>query len=236
MCGRIVWRFDPRLQQWVKDWLDDEEAYAAAIKEPAVASDRFNITPGSRVPIAMAAAGDVSGGDRHVVRLAKWGFPINDGKKYIFNTRIENAFESPMWRGSIATSRCVVPVTGFYEWKTAGKTKRPFFIHRSDGQPMLLAGISGWRQHLGETIRYASILTCPPNELMSKIHDRMPVILESRQAAEWTAPLSVARILELAIPATEILLAHPVATKVNSQAAEGSELIRPMATLGDPFA
>ncbi len=229
MCGRIVWRFDPTMQQWIKTWLEDEEAYAAAIAEPAVSEDRFNINPGSTIPVARIAA------RKPIVETRKWAFPM-DGR-YIFNTRIETAFTSPMWRTPIREGRCLVPVTGFYEWRKQGKAKAPFFIHRNDGEPMILAGVAGWREHRGEETPCVSVVTCPPVGVMSRLHDRMPVVLEADGTRAWADPTTPPEVLRgLARPEADALAAYPVDARVGDQSNEGPDLIRPVPTLGDPLA
>ncbi len=229
MCGRIVWRFDPLLQQWVKDWLEDEEAYQAALAEPAVADDRFNINPGSTIPVARVAGG------RRILETRKWAFPM-DGR-YIFNTRIETAFTSPMWQAPMRDGRCLVPVTGFYEWRRQGKAKAPFFVHRADEQPMILAGVSGWREHRGEPTPCVSIVTCPPVGVMARLHDRMPVVLEAGAVAGWAAPETPAEVLRTLVnPDPGALAAYPVDPRVGDQSNDGPDLIKAVPTLGDPLA
>lgn len=228
MCGRIVWRFDALLQQWVKSFVEDEAVYDAISQDPALAEDRYNINPGSRIPVARRSA------DGPVVEVRKWAFPL-DGR-YIFNTRIETAFTSPMWRAPIRDGRCIVPVTGFYEWRGMGKARAPFYVHRSDGRPMLLAGVSGWREHRGEETPCVSIVTCPPNHLMARLHDRMPVVLEADAVDAWLGPFDATRLAAVAVPAGDVLSAYPVSPRVGDQSNEGPELIRPLPTLGDPLA
>lgn len=223
MCGRIVWRFDPVLQQLIKDWLEDAAAYDAAIQAPQVAQSRYNITPGSRVPVATVHAGE------HRLEPAKWAFPL-DGR-YIFSTRIETAFGSAMWRGLIGRHHCALPVTGFYEW---APSKQPFFVQRRDGRPMLLAGVTGMRQHRGEATLCASVVTCAPNATMARLHDRMPVILEQDRLEDWLRPEHLGHdgILDLAVPAGDVLDVHPVSTRVNDGANEGPELLTPAPAQG----
>lgn len=227
MCGRIVWSWDPTLQQWVKSWLEDDEAFEAAAAEPSVADSRYNINPGATIPVARIV------GDTPIVETRKWAFPL-DGR-YIFNTRIETAFESPMWRDPVRDGRCLVPISGFYEWRKSAGGKAPFYVHRVDESPMILAGVSGWREHRGENTPCVSIVTCPPNALMAKLHDRMPLVLESDAIATWLDPASGPSELQALARPAEVLAAHPVGSRVGNQANDGPELIRPVPTLGDPL-
>ncbi len=210
---------DPILGQWVADWIDDDQAYYELQQDPKFAKSRYNITPGSTIPVARKTSKGPT------IEMAKWAFPF-DGR-YVFNTRSETALTSPMWRGPIRTGRCVVPVTGFYEWKQ----KAPFFIHRADGQPLLLAGVTGWAEHRDEERFCASILTCAPAGPMVGLHDRMPVVLDAADAERWAGPLDDAEITALAVPNGAGLEAYPVDKRVGDVANDDPGLIKPIPTL-----
>lgn len=115
-------------------------------------------------------------------QAAKWGFPRGPG--LVVNTRIESV-DSPMWASAFRESPCVIPATGFYEWRQDGKKRTPFFIKRSDGLPMLFGGAAAWRTFKDTTKLCASVVTTEPSEAMRALHDRMPVILEEKNVAEW---------------------------------------------------
>jgi len=94
-----------------------------------------------------------------------------------------------MFRDAFRRRRCLVVADGFYEWrKNDGRRRTPFFIRLKSGRPFCFAGV--WSMKHGEKesrLATCAIATCPPNELMAEIHDRMPVILPERQAAAWLA-------------------------------------------------
>jgi putative SOS response-associated peptidase YedK len=111
------------------------------------------------------------------------------------NAKSETAFESRLYKSSVTKRRCIVPVSGFFEWKKEGTTKRPFRIFLKESPIMSMAGIwSSWRPMVpkGEPVpeeRHSfSIMTTAANDFMSKIHDRMPVILEEKLFEEWLDP------------------------------------------------
>jgi putative SOS response-associated peptidase YedK len=127
-----------------------------------------------------------------------------------------------------------VPAAGFYEWrKVPGqKVKQPYFIARTDGEPLAFAGLwerwSGADGAVDQGLRSATIITTEPNDLMATIHDRMPVILPRSAWDEWLDPeqhdLDV--LARLLVPAPSDLLAlRPVSTEVNSVRNEGPHLI-----------
>jgi putative SOS response-associated peptidase YedK len=107
----------------------------------------------------------------------------------------EEAFEKPSFRDSIRERRCIVPCTGFFEWRwfKGGKVKYPYFIHRKGHALFSLAGISSeWTdKSTGEVLSTYSVLTTRANQLMEKIHNskkRMPVILPTGLEREWINP------------------------------------------------
>jgi putative SOS response-associated peptidase YedK len=107
----------------------------------------------------------------------------------LFNARAETVAEKASFRNAFRKRRCLVPATGFYEWRTEGKTKTPFRFVVDDGAPFAFAGLhETWRDHAGETIQSYTLITTTPNELVAPIHNRMPVIL-TRDAEEiWLDP------------------------------------------------
>ena len=95
-----------------------------------------------------------------------------------------------MFRQAYAKRRCIVPVDNFFEWKAIkGEAKQPYAIALQSGKPFGIAGIwEGWKHpETGEVIRTFCIITCPANELVGNIHDRMPVILPPEAYERWLA-------------------------------------------------
>jgi putative SOS response-associated peptidase YedK len=92
-----------------------------------------------------------------------------------------------MWKKLVDTKRCLVPATGFYEWKKIGTDKQPFYIKLKDESVFAMAGLyEEWtEQESGEIVMSFSIVTTAPNKSMREIHDRMPVILDKTEEKEW---------------------------------------------------
>jgi putative SOS response-associated peptidase YedK len=137
------------------------------------------------------------------------------------NARAETAASKPAFKDSFARRRCIVPADGFYEWeRLESGGKLPHFIHSVDGEPLALAGLwASWRDPEGERITTCTIVTTKPNELVGKIHDRMPVVLPSGSWEHWLDPSfddeeSLRSMLVAAGRGT--LIEHPVSTLVNS--------------------
>jgi putative SOS response-associated peptidase YedK len=129
------------------------------------------------------------------LEMMQWGIPRILGKdlvKELINTRADKAFGG-FWRRTVCNHRCLVPATGFYEWRTAkvdGKpVKTPFFIHPKDEELYAFAGIwDTWKSDDGREIKTYSIMTSDPNKEMKAIHTRMPVILHQADESTWLEP------------------------------------------------
>jgi len=143
------------------------------------------------------------------------------------NAISEEAFQKPSFRDSIKSRRCLVPVTGFFEWRwadAAGKKKYPYFIFLKGQKIFSLAGIySRWvDKDTGEEINSYSVLTTRANVLMEKIHNhkkRMPVILPRAVEGEWLKPdLTREEVLALCQPYPEGKLdAHTISRLITSR-------------------
>jgi len=134
--------------------------------------------------------------------------------------------------------RCLVPSTGFYEWKVVGNLdsrrpkKQPHYIHRKDERVFAFAGLwDRWHDPEGETIESYSILTTEPNDLIRPLHNRMPVIVPREHFALWLDPhmqdVERLRFLFHPFPGQD-LVADPVSTRVNSPSHDDPECIRIM--------
>jgi putative SOS response-associated peptidase YedK len=155
------------------------------------------------------------------------------GSKMI-NARSETAAEKPAFRSAFKRRRCLIPATGFFEWKKQGGGKVPMFIHMQDRQVFAFAGLwEIWHSPEGGEIRTATILTTEPNEFMAEIHDRMPVILQAKDYETWLAAgdQKADDLMPLMKPfPAELMKAYPVSTFVNSPGNDTPETIEPLAS------
>src|SRR5215212_2353607 len=139
---------------------------------------RFNIAPTQHAPVLLSDAG------RRVLDVFRWGLipswakDAKIGNKMI-NARAEGVAGKPAYRAAFLRRRCLVPASGFYEWKKAGGGKVPHWIHAADGGPLTFAGLwEVWRPEKdAEPVFTFTILTTTPSADVSGIHDRMPVIV-----------------------------------------------------------
>lgn len=144
----------------------------------------------------------------------------------------ETISEKPMFRQSFRQRRCLIPASGFFEWKAEGKSKQPYFISSQDGTPFSFAGIwETWTADTGESIDSCTIITTECNVLMQPIHERMPVILSPEAWEAWLDPdvKQEEILLSLLKPFdAERMQAWPVSSAVGRVANQREELIQPL--------
>jgi putative SOS response-associated peptidase YedK len=129
----------------------------------------------------------------------------------------------------------VVLASGWYEWQKTAAGKQPFFIHRSDGEPLGFAGL--WEQWVdrgsGEAIQSCAIVTTAAPPALAAIHDRMPALLDGDAIAAWLDPgLGDAARLSPLLGAGEAgaLEARAVSREVNDARHEGPRLVEPLSS------
>ncbi len=233
MCGRFVSASPPdELAQYFGAQAPDQEL------EP-----NFNVAPTREVYAVRAADGHRRLTTMRWGLVPFWAKDLKIGAKMI-NARSETVLDKPAFRRAIRRRRCLIPADGFYEWaKVPGhKKKQPYYIHRTDGEPIVFAGM--WERWSPpsesesegeasktddpeEVVISCTILTCGPNETMSSIHNRMPVLLAPSVWDDWLADTEDTDALtSLMVPAPDGLLTlRPVTPMVNSVRNNGPELL-----------
>ena len=168
----------------------------------------------------------------------RWGFVPHWAKSptdgpLLINARAETIAEKPAFRAAARSRRCLIPATGFYEWtKDDAGTRYPWYIYPTGDGPLAFAGVwQDWERD-GERLRSCAIVTCAANAAMARIHHRMPVIVPRADWAKWLGEDGHgAATLMRAAPA-DALDWYRVDRKVNSNRAEGRDLIDPVAAGG----
>ena len=193
---------------------------------------RYNVAPTQHVPVLLSAGG------RRVLDVFRWGLIPSWAKdpsigNRMINARAETVVEKPAYRAAFKRRRCLVPATGFYEWKKTPAGKVPHWIHPADGLPLTFAGVwEAWRPAKdAEPVLSFTILTTTPSADVAGVHDRMPVVVAPADRDAWLGPDTPAEaLLPLLRPAPDGLLRmHAVSTAVNRPAFDGPELIAPQA-------
>jgi putative SOS response-associated peptidase YedK len=177
MCGRAY------------ETYSDEELYIRYLgKNPEYALARtpvYNLCPTQSSPIVRRVEG------QRRLDMMRWQLvpktePEFSTRLFTINARSESVFDSPLFRDLVTRQRCIVPLSGFFEWKTSGARKTPFKVYFPDEPIMSVAGIwDTWHGGTPNEQHSFSILTTSANDFMKSIHDRMPVILNRDDEDAW---------------------------------------------------
>lgn len=226
MCGRYVRRVDKQKLA----------THFHAQPQPAdlpMPDEDYNIAPTSFQPIVRQSR---ETGGREMV-LARWGLvPFFTGDLSeikglsTINARSEAITRTPTWREPFRKRRCLVPASAFYEWPKEGKApKQPFAFEMSNGEPFAFAGLwDAWKDKDGRWLQSFAIVTTEANELMSRIHPRMPVVLSPRDYERWLDREQTERLpLDLLRPYPSAeMKSYPANAKVNSVRNNGPEMMK----------
>jgi len=223
MCGRYA------------NFLTEQELVdafeIAVIADDARLAPRYNIAPTQETAIVVARKEE-----GRSLEVARWGLVPSWAKdpsigSRMFNARSETVAEKPSFRSAFAKRRCLVPASGYYEWKTVAGKKTPYFIHAEDGAPLAFGGLfEFWRDKaLGDEAPWmasCSIVTTAARGDMAEIHDRQPVMLVKDEADVWLDADSGKDDLLAAIDApTPALAWHEVGREVGNVRNQGPELV-----------
>lgn len=215
MCGRFTREFT---WKQVHDFLDVR--FPAALGLPEMPPS-YNVAPSQETPVCLVR----EGGARDLNAM-RWGFrPLwaTAGSQPPINARSETAASSPMFRDAMKRRRCLVPVSGFYEWRTDGKAKVPHYIRMLNDPIFCFAGV--WEAGEEGSPATFAVLTTRPNELMKTIHDRMPVIVRREDYGTWMGGGEFPSSL-LEPMAAEEMIAHRVGQRVGNPRNNDAELVR----------
>lgn len=186
---------------------------------------RYNLAPTQESVIVTSAPG---GGSE--ARRARWGFALPHGGKsrLVINARGESVASRPAFRDSFRERRCLVPANGFFEWARIGRIRQPFYFTSRMHPLIAFAGL--WSEDDNGRSNYV-ILTTNANDVIARVHERMPLILGSHQHEEWLDPklppdpLSPAWLRPW--PASDTRC-HPVGLRVNDVACDDESCLRPL--------
>jgi putative SOS response-associated peptidase YedK len=215
MCGRFVGAFSPELlmEEMTEALGSASMTFASEVDDKLFASN-YNTAPTHIVPILRNEDSEVVVDPMQWGLVPSWSKDPNVGSKMI-NARSETITEKPSFRQSVPGRRCIIPMSGFYEWdRTDPKRKVPYFVTREDGHVMLVAGI--WTPSPALEGRHTfSLITRESVDDLSHIHSRSPVELHADDALEWMC--NPVPPLELFQPEIQPrFVARKVSTLVNS--------------------
>ena len=178
MCGRFNVTSDP-LQAVFMDLLDQNYP----------GPENFNVAPTSNVWVIR---GKLDASAPYTAIEARWWLTPSWAKeistKYsMFNARAESLEKSPAFRTPFRRKRCVVPVSGFYEWQRAKDRNHPYYITPTENRASMLAGL--WDEWLNpeddQVLTSFTIVTCEAADPIKFLHHRQPVMLSMNEVAIW---------------------------------------------------
>jgi len=259
MCGRYA--SSSRPEDLIEEFGVDEDrteqesrSLLASPQSPPAGEPDFNMAPtkAARVVVSRVAGDDADAVSTRQLRLLTWGLvpswaqDVKVGLRMI-NARSESLLGKSSFARAAASRRCLVPADGWYEWQVSPTAvdakgrprKQPFFIRRSDGRPLAMAGLyEFWRDKTlpeDDTDSWLvtfAIITTAAEPGLDRIHDRQPLVLRQTDWDDWLDPrqhdlLRVKAHLEFSEPGR--FDAYPVATAVNSSRNNGEHLLAPLA-------
>ena len=190
----------------------------------------YNITPSQQIPVVRLMEG------KRFLSLMRWGLIPHWAKDEkigykMINARAETAFEKPAFRAAAKSRRCLIPASGFYEWKKSGKLKQPYFVTVRGQYVFSFAGLwEIWHKSEEDVVVSCSVLTTDANELMAPIHNRMPAIIAPGNYDKWMfAEVGKDVLTSLLQPfSTDQMDAYPVSQAVNNPKNNTPECIAPL--------
>ncbi len=215
MCGRFAQVIK---HNYLKKYLDE-------IANPDLTIPiNFNVAPTQYVGVIFQF-------DRQIIQdLMQWrlipSWAENSSKYNIINTRIESVKEKAFWRGLFRHKRCLIPITGFYEWHK--KTKQPFFIQDKSNELIFLAGIYDiLNRNDGSLTASFSILTQEANSQISDIHHRMPISIDTRYLKDYLTNPDVEEVLiNCDKSRNQVFDIYPVSKAVNRISNNSPDLLK----------
>lgn len=224
MCGRFVNKAKKE---------DIEKEFKVSSKNSKIYKPRYNAAPSQMIDVILEPKAE------RVITELKWGLVPSWAKdadigNRMINARGETLTEKPSFREAFKSRRCIIPVSGFYEWQRKGTGgKQPFYFYLNDKDVFGLAGL--WENRIdkqtGEELETCTIITIEANETLKPVHDRMPVILKTESYDEWldAKMKDTEKLQKLLKPySSKEMSSYPVSKTVNIPDADSPELIKPL--------
>lgn len=222
MCGRFA--IDERVNAMIEDWVEAGHHTAAWRPDDwiprSLLTPRYSVAPSERAPVRRWR--DDGDGGAPIVVAARWGFDSlwsAKGGPHPINARIETVATRRLFREAFAASRCVVAMSGYFEWVQQPDGRQPYYL--SAGSPLLAAGIittapgptGGWEHTF-------AIITRQARDAAGTVHDRMPALLPLDQADDWICPRTspahgLRSLTDWSAQIAATLVARPVSRTVN---------------------
>jgi putative SOS response-associated peptidase YedK len=214
MCGRFTVK---------ATWAEIVAMYRLTMDAPPHnLRPRYNVCPTDLVDVVTA--------ERELIPM-RWGLvpwwwskPLKELRMATFNARAETVETKPVFRDAFKRSRCLIPLSGYYEWQDTPGGKHPWYFTAADGSPLLTAaGLwDEWKnRETAERLKSRTMIVTEPNDFAVDIHDRMPVFLSEDHFAPWLNGEAGAEVLK---PAPDDFLQRwPASKRVNSSKADADD-------------
>jgi len=220
MCGRFTIISEPLIYQ-----MEFNIDIPDSIKQDW--KPHYNIAPTQIIPT-------IRNEKERIVDPMQWGLVPTWSKDQIrlINVRAETILEKATFRKLMQQGqRCLIFANGFYEWQDSDqkdKPKRPYYFQLKNGKPFMFAGIWDFNKNSSEQ-KTCAIITCPPNSLVGKIHNRMPVIFDSSSCWQWLSQESIQALSLLKSYPENDMTFSSVGSLVNNPTLDVPECIVPSA-------
>lgn len=227
MCGRYALFLDP-------DDFADEFGVA-----PPGDYETYNAAPGQSLPVVRVEDGE------RTAASAEWGFVpawADDDRDGHVNARAESVREKPSFEDAYGERRCLVPASGFYEWRTESGGLQPYYFERRDDGPLAMAGVwsrftpattqatlDGFGNDSVTPVETFAVLTRAASGTVADYHDRAPVVVAPDDYGTWLAGDDPLDAVTAERPSFET---RAVPRAVNDPANDAPELTRPVSSDG----
>lgn len=185
----------------------------------------YNIAPGQTILCSFDF-------DPYTLRSAQWGMvpywaKSSEKPLTLINVRDDSLLHKKGFAPYRSSRHCLIPATGFYEWKAIANKKQPYYFHCLNQPFVFFAGIY---ENNDQQAQKVAIITTRASACVEAVHDRMPVILNPSEAFMWLEGKNDCTTLLTPYPAEE-MEAYPVSTTVNRATDNTPQLIEPISAI-----
>jgi putative SOS response-associated peptidase YedK len=222
MCGRFTDMYT---------WEEVYRYYQLIGETPTNWGPNFNVCPTDPAGVVVPREGK-RGFERMRWGLIPrwWSKPLKELRLATFNARAETVRTKPFFREAFKDGRCLMPVSGYYEWHYANPADKkekpqPYYFTRRDGGLMTIAALMDtWRDKVeNRTVKSCTMIITEPNAFVGEVHDRMPVVLDPHDFDQWMygTPDEAAQLMKPS--ADDVLQKWPVSKRINSSRTPGDD-------------
>jgi putative SOS response-associated peptidase YedK len=217
VCGRFTNKMT---------WAEIVALYRLTLERPPHnLPPRYNICPTDPVDVVISRDGQRDYASMRWGLVPRWWpKPLKELRAATFNARAETVESKAFFRDAFKQSRCLIPMSGYYEWQDTAAGKQPWYFTARDGSPALTAaGLwDDWKnRETGERLKSCTMIITEPNAMAAEIHSRMPAFLREEEFEPWLSGEAGTDILK---PAPNALLQRwPVSQRANSSRADAND-------------